>query len=42
LTGEQVAFRAIDVSMLAEHDVLDGWLAGLQDWLEAADKPPLD
>jgi len=39
VAGGQVAFRAIDASLVAERDELDGWVAALQDWLVAADDP---
>jgi hypothetical protein len=39
VVGGQVAFWAIDASLLAERDELDSWVVALQDWLVAADEP---
>jgi hypothetical protein len=38
VTGEHVAFRAIQASSLADKWELDCWRAALWDWLEAADE----
>lgn len=41
VTGEVVAFWAIEASLLSNSEELDSWLATLWDWLEA-DQPALD
>jgi hypothetical protein len=38
-TGEEVAFWAIQASLLFNRRELDDWLATLWDWLEAAEEP---